>query len=362
MRAAVLRDPDKPMELEDVDVAAPIGEEVLVRNVAAGLCHSDHSFMTGAWPFPIPLPTILGHEVAGVVEAVGPLVTTVVVGDHVLGTSTAPCGRCRYCVSGRPTICSNRSPDRAADQPPRLTCAGEHIHQFAQLSGFAEQMLVHQNAVVTMPKELPLHLAAVIGCSVATGLGAVFNTARVASGDSVVVAGCGGVGLNAIQGARIVGADPIIAVDLAASQLDLALQLGAHHVIDAGKDDPVAAVRDLTEGGADHVIEASGVPGVIQQGFEMLGAGATMVCIGAPPAGTRASFDVTAMVPYERAIRGSRYGSLRPQIDLPRYAKMYLRGLLDLETLASRRVGLHQIDEGFEAMKSPGVARVVVDF
>jgi S-(hydroxymethyl)glutathione dehydrogenase/alcohol dehydrogenase len=360
MRAGVLIQPSAPIQIDEVEIASPVGHEVLVRTAATGLCHSDLLFATGAWPHPVP--TILGHEVAGVVEAIGPDVVRISVGDHVVGCSGAPCYSCRYCETGRPTICPNRQPGRSADEPPRLSLRGQPVHQFAQLSGFAEYMLVHENAAVKIPSEIAMHLAAIIPCAVATGLGSVLNTAAVEAGASVVIVGCGGVGLSAVQGARIAGAAPIIAVDIVARKLDLARELGADHTVNASEVDAITAVKELTGGGGDYVIESSGAPAACEQTFLMCGTGGTIVLVGAPPQGTRVSFDPTLFIPTEKTLKGCRYGGLRPRTDIPRYCDMYLRGQLDLETLVTTKIGLDEINEGFTAMQGGDVARSVITF
>lgn len=360
MRAAIFDTVNSPQTIDEIVLDAPHGREVLVRNVAAGLCHSDLLFFEGTWPHPVP--TILGHEVAGVVEAVGPDVTSVRPGDHVIGCAGGPCYECRYCAMGRPIICINRNHDRGESEPPRISSHGRKIHQYGQLSGFAEGMLIHEHACAVIPKEIPLHLAAIIGCGVATGLGAVFNTAKVEPGASVVVTGVGGVGLNAVQGARIAGASRIVAVDILPENLDLARKLGATDLVDAGRVDPVEAVRDLTGGGADHVIETSGSARVAESAFAMLGEGAVLTLVGLPAHGTKISFDMTKFIPSEMTVRGSHVGSLRPRVDLPRYCQMYLHGSLDLETLVAARYSLDEINTGFERLAQGTKGRGVIVF
>jgi len=351
---------DEPLAIREVDLAEPRGREVLIRTSAAGLCHSDLLFLHGEWAHPVP--TILGHEVAGVVEAVGSEVTYLRPGDHVVGCAGGPCYHCRYCVVGRPILCEGRDHDRGAAEPPRLSLDGHTVHQYGQLSAFAEYMLVHENATVKIVDELRLDVASIVGCGVATGLGAVFNTARVEPGASVVVTGCGGVGLNCVQGARIAGAGMIIGVDIVPSKLERAQALGATHVIDGSKDDPVAAVLEMTGGGADHVLEAAGVNALAQQGIEMLRPGGVLTLVGLPAQGTKIEFEPATFTPAEKSIRGCSVGSLRPRVDIPRYVQMYLRGQLDLESLVSAQIALEDINEGFEAMERGEVARSVVVF
>jgi S-(hydroxymethyl)glutathione dehydrogenase/alcohol dehydrogenase len=304
----------------------------------------------------------LGHEVAGVVEAVGELVTYLQPGDHVIGCAGGPCYHCRYCIVGRPLLCEGRDHDRRSDEPPRLSIAEGPIHQYGQLSAFAELMLVHENATVKIDPDIPLELASIVGCGVATGLGAVFNTARVTPGSVVVVTGCGGVGLNCIQGARIAGASTIVAVDILPAKLERARALGATHIVDASTVDAITAVLDLTDGGADYVLEAAGVNRLAEQGLDMLRPGGVLTLVGLPAQGTTISFDPTRFTPAEKSILGSSVGSLRPRVDIPRYLTMYERGQLDLESLVSARIGLDEINEGFAAMERGEVARSIVVF
>lgn len=360
MKAAVFREVLEPQSIEEIELDAPKGREILVRNVAAGICHSDLLFFEGTWDH--PLPTILGHEVAGVVLAVGPDVKSVKPGDHIVGCAGGPCYECRYCVMGRPIICTNRNHDRASNDTPRIRSNGSKIHQYGQLSGFAEAMLIHEHACVVIPQEIPLELAAIIGCGVATGLGAVFNTARVEPGASVVVTGVGGVGLNAVQGARIAGASKIIAVDISDENLALAKQLGATELVNPSTMNAVEIVRELTLGGADYVIETSGSAKVAETAFELLGEGAVLTLVGLPPRGTKISFDMTRLIPSEMSVRGCHVGSLRPRIDLPRYCEMFLKGSLNLEALVTRRYSLDEINEGFTRLTTGTKGRGIVVF
>jgi S-(hydroxymethyl)glutathione dehydrogenase/alcohol dehydrogenase len=357
--AAVMHEVGAPLSVERVSIARPTGREVLVRPVAAGLCHSDLLFLDGLWPHPVP--TILGHEVAGVVEAIGPDVTGVGVGDHVLGCAGGGCHECRYCVMGRPIICIDRNHDRSPHDEPRLRLAdGTPIHQYGQLSAFAELMLVHEHAVVKIDADVDLQLASIVGCGVATGLGAVLNTARVPAGASVVVTGVGGVGLNAVQGARIAGAAQIIAVDVTAGKLGFARAVGATATVDASSTSAVEAVRELTNGGADFVFETSGVPAVAESCMDMVGNGGTVVLVGIPAQGASISIRPAELIPREVAIVTSHVGSLRPNVDLPRYIDLARRGLLQLEPLVSGRFSLDRINEGFAAMPSGTTARSIV--
>ena len=237
MKAAVMRAIGEPLRIEDIQVDAPGLREVLVRTAATGVCHSDLHVLEGS--LPTALPTVLGHEPAGVVEAVGAEVRHVAPGDHVIGCLSAFCGACEYCLAGRPNLCEGEATMRRAGEPPRLSKDGEPIVQFVHLSAFAERMLVHENALVRIRRDVPLDRAALIGCGVTTGLGAVFNTARLPAGRTAAIIGCGGIGLSVVQGCRIAGAARIVAVDTAAWKLDLAARLGATDVIDADAGNPV---------------------------------------------------------------------------------------------------------------------------
>jgi S-(hydroxymethyl)glutathione dehydrogenase/alcohol dehydrogenase len=360
VKAAVLHNIGDPLAVEEVEIAAPIKREVLVRTAAAGLCHSDLLFWYGDWAH--PMPTILGHEVAGVVEAVGPDVTYVRPGDHVIGCAGGPCYACHYCVIGRPILCVGRNHNRSQDEPPRLSQNSTEIHQFGQLSAFAEKMLIHENATVKIPTEVPLHLASIVGCGVATGLGAVFNTARVEPGASVAVIGCGGVGLNAVQGARIAGASQIIAIDVVPAKLERARALGATAVVNSAEEDGVAAVKRLGDGGVDYAFEVTGLREPAEQAVEMLRPGGTLTLVGIPPEGQLMAFEPAKLITFEYRILGTSVGSLRPRVDIPRYLNMYLVGQLQLEPLVSQKIRIEEINDGFAAMNRGEVARSIVVF
>jgi S-(hydroxymethyl)glutathione dehydrogenase/alcohol dehydrogenase len=282
---------------------------VLVRTAATGVCHSDLHVLDGALPNPVPI--VLGHEPAGVVEAVGTAVSHVAPGDHVIGCLSAFCGTCEYCVGGRPNLCEGEATLRRPGEPPRLSKDGEPIAQFVHLSAFAERMLVHENALVKIRPDVPLDRVALIGCGVTTGLGAVFNTARVRAGSTAAVIGCGGIGLSVIQGCRIAGAGRIVAVDTAAWKLDLARRLGATDVVDAGAGNPVAAVAAMTAGGVDYAFEAIGTPPTVRQAVRMARKGGTAVMIGVVPAGVDVQLPGADIVLREKTILGCMMGSNR---------------------------------------------------
>jgi S-(hydroxymethyl)glutathione dehydrogenase/alcohol dehydrogenase len=359
MKAAVLREIKKPLSIEDVEVGRPGPREVLIRTHAAGLCHSDLHFQTGAYLY--PMPAVLGHESAGVVEAVGDQVRYVKPGDHVITCLSVFCGECEYCLRGRPSLCTKNGLQRGPGDPPRLGQRGQAVHQFLDLSSFAEQMLVHEHAVVKIREDMPLDRAALIGCGVTTGLGAVFRTAAVEVGDTVAVIGCGGVGLSAVQGGAIAGASRVIAVDTNPSKLELARKFGATDAVNPADGDPVAQVRELTRGGVDHAFEAIGLKATTEQSFQMLKNGGTATVIGMIPIGTKVELHGVDFL-FEKKIQGCNMGSNRFRTDMPKYVDFYLSGKLNLDDLLSRRLSLAEVNEGFAALQRGEVARSVIVF
>ena len=359
MKAAVLEQIPGDLVVDDIQIGSPGPHEVLVRTVAAGLCHSDLHFIEGKYPAPVPC--VLGHESAGVVEAVGAQVTYLQPGDHVISCISGFCGACRYCLSGRPNLCDKvgLAPDPSA--PPRLRRGDQIVHQFFDLSSFAEQLLVHENMLVKVRPDMPLDKAALIGCGVTTGVGAVMNTARVRAGDVVAVIGCGGIGLNAIQAAAIVGAGRVIAIDRVASKLDLARTFGATDTVDASAVDPVGAVLELTGGGVDHAFEAIGLSATAQQAFAMLAKGGTATVIGMIPLGESIQLDGFQFL-LEKRIQGSNMGSNRFRVDMPQYVEWYLAGKLKLDELVSATMPLEKINDGFATLKAGEVARQLIIF
>jgi S-(hydroxymethyl)glutathione dehydrogenase/alcohol dehydrogenase len=359
VRAAVLNRVPGPLDIEEIQIDDPGPREVLVRVVASGLCHSDLHFMEGKYVRNTPI--VLGHEAAGVVEAVGRDVAGFRPGDHVVACLSVYCGHCPACLSGRPALCEAPERERAPGQPPRLSRDGAPIHQFAHLSAFAEQMLVHEHALVKIRPDMPLDRAALIGCAVTTGVGAVINTAKVPPGTTVAVLGCGGVGLNCVQGAALAGAGRIIAVDTLAWKLELARSFGATDLVDAAEEDTVAAVRELTDGGVEYSFEAIGLKRTAEQAFAMLRAGGTATLIGLIPEGQTIELLGTDFLD-EKRIQGSSMGSNRFPIDIPRYVDFYLAGKLKLDELISTRIGLDDVNAGYEALKRGEVARSVIVF
>jgi S-(hydroxymethyl)glutathione dehydrogenase/alcohol dehydrogenase len=360
MKAAVMRATGEPLRIEEIQIDTPGPREVLVRTAATGVCHSDLHVLEGS--LPNPLPTVLGHEPAGVVEAVGGEVRHVAPGDHVIGCLSAFCGTCEYCVGGRPNLCEGEATMRRPEERPRLSKDGEPITQFVHLSAFAERMLVHENALVRIRPDVPLDRVALIGCGVTTGLGAVFNRARVQPGRTVAVIGCGGIGLSVVQGARIAGAGRIVAVDTAAWKLELATRLGATEVVNAAEGNPVPAVVELTSGGADYAFEAIGLPATVRQAVRMTRKGGTTVMIGVVPAGTSVELPGVDIVLREKTILGCMMGSNRFRVDMPRYVELYRSGQLRLDEMISARLPLERVNDAFEAMRHGTAARSVIVF
>jgi S-(hydroxymethyl)glutathione dehydrogenase/alcohol dehydrogenase len=375
MKAAVFHGAKQPLTIEDVEIDKPQDREVLVRTVASGVCHSDLHFVDGFYPF--PTPAVLGHEAAGIVEEVGKAVTYIKPGDHVICCLSVFCGYCEDCMSGHPNRCSNRAAtQRAKTDKPRLSIKGAPMRQFADLSTYAEKMLVHENALVKIGNEIPLDRAALIGCGVTTGMGAVLNTARIEPGSTVAVFGCGGVGIAAIQGARIAGARMIIAVDQFENKLAMAKRFGATHTVDASNTDAVAEIQKLTSpavadepvveglggaGGVDYAFEAVGVKKLAEQCFDAIRPGGTATIIGMIPVGQKVELDGPKFL-TERKIQGTNMGSNRFRIDMPRYIDYYLQGRLNLDDMISRRGKLEDVNEAFRAMKAGEVARTVLMF
>lgn len=361
MKAAVLNSAPGHLDIEDVDIDEPGPLEVLIKTAAAGLCHSDLHFMEGLYPH--PMPVLMGHESSGVVEAVGSMVSHVKPGDHVITCLSAFCGHCEQCLSGHMSLCEKKHTHlvRAKDDKPRLSRGGEQINQFMHMSSFAEYMLVHENALVKIREDMPLDKASLIGCGVTTGLGAVFRTAKVQPGTSVAVIGCGGIGLAAIQGARIAGANKIIAVDMIGAKLEIAQELGATHVVNAADGDPVAQVKEISEGGVHNSIEAVGMKVTAEQSFKMLRSGGQATVIGLIPVGTMVEIHGADLV-NEKKLTGSNMGSNQFRTDMPRYIDMYLDGRLNLDAMVAKTIKLDQINQGFEEMKTGTETRNIIIF
>jgi S-(hydroxymethyl)glutathione dehydrogenase/alcohol dehydrogenase len=363
MQAAVMRDNSGTLVIEDLEIDKPIRGEVLIRTVASGLCHSDLHFIDGSWPSQIPI--VLGHEAAGIVEAVGEGVTEFEPGDHVISCISMFCGRCERCLTGHSYLCQKRASmmDRDSGEAPRLIDSdGDAITGFAGLATFAEQMLVRENAIVKITDEMPLDKAALIGCGVTTGVGAVFRSAEVKPGSTVAVIGCGGVGISAVQGAHLVGARKIIAIDLEPRKLEWAQQLGATHVVNPSDGDPVAKVRELTDGGVDYSFECIGLKLTAEQAFHMIREGGLATIMGMIPPGVNLEINGVELFMSAKRLQGSLMGSNNFTIDMPHLCDLYLGGRLKLDEMVSATISLDEINEGFDAMKNGEVVRSIVDF
>ncbi len=355
MKAAVFHERGGRVAVEEIAVRDPAEGEVRVAIAAAGLCHSDVSAINGTYPTPVP--TVLGHEGAGWVEAIGPGVRTVREGDAVVLSTLAHCGHCPACAIGRPTLC--HAPP--TPQTP-FVFRGQPAYTFANASTFAERTLVRASCAVPIPRGMPMAQAALIGCGIVTGVGAVLNRARVETGQTMAVFGAGGIGLNVIQGGVLAGASRIIAVDLMAQKLDWARRFGATDVLDvAAGTDPIQAIRDLTGGrGVEHAFEAVGSLGAIEQAFAALAPGGTLTIVGVPRLDARADFLVNALR-LDRAVQGCRYGSARPQRDFPMLAELYLGGRLKIDELITRHYQLDDINQAMEDLERGELARGVFD-
>ncbi len=360
MKAAVLVAPKHPLEIEEISITKPGPHEVLIRTAACGLCHSDLHFIEGSYPH--ALPAVPGHEAAGVVEAIGSEVRTVKVGDHVVSCLSAFCGHCEFCVTGRMALCLGGDTRRAAGDAPRLTRPdGSMVNQMLNLSAFAEQMLIHEHACVRIDPEMPLDRAAVIGCAVTTGAGTIFNACKLVPGETVAVIGCGGVGLAAINAAKIAGAGRIIAADPVPEKRALAIKLGATDTVDALANDAAAQIVELTGGGVDHAIEAVGRPASAALAVGALRRGGTATILGMMPLDCKVGLGALDLLSGKK-LQGAIMGMNRFPVDLPRLVEFYMRGLLDLDTIIAERIPLSAVNEGFEKMKGADSARSVIVF
>lgn len=362
INAAVFREVHAPLTVEAVNIDKPWGREVLVRTAATGVCHSDLHVVDGLSRLNLDRPMVLGHEGSGVVEAVGPDVTTVRPGDHIVACLSGFCGTCKQCLSGHPNVCTGGIVTRAESGDPRLSQNGQPFRQFANIGSFAERMLLHENSLVRIDPELPLDRAALVGCGVLTGVGAALRSAGLQAGQTVAVFGCGGVGLSIVQGGRIGGARQIIAVDQFDSKLEMAKALGATHSVNSRQDDPVKAVRALTGGaGVDHAFEAVGTAKLCRQAIESLAIRGTATIVGVLPPDAMIEFPWMAIRP-ECKVQTSRMGSNQFRTDIPNYLEFYRQGRLKLDEMVSRRGRLGDINEAFRAMKAGEVARTVLMF
>ena len=364
IRAGVLYEPNQPIRVEEVQLDDPQAGEVMVKIAAGGVCRSDLHAINGEWR--MPLPMVLGHEAAGVVEAVGPGVTRVKPGDRVILNFSPNCGVCRYCVSGKPHLCETTRKYPLGVLPgggTRLSKDGQPIYHFARTASMAEYTVVHESGAVPIPADVSMEMAALVGCSVTTGIGAVINTAGVEPGSTVAVIGCGGVGLNIIQGARLANASQIIAVDISEPKLEMARRFGATDDVDASEADPVQRIREMTGGGVDYAFEALGTGATVTTAFDCLRPGGTTVIAGMAPDGVTAAIDARMLAGTEKTLKGSYYGSARVSIDMPRLLTLAKAGKIDLEGLVTRRYPLEQINEAYAALDrgEPGRGLIIFD-
>ncbi len=360
VRAAVFDGSNAGVRIADVRLAPPGPGEVMVDLAAAGVCHSDLHVVRGEWP--VPHPTVLGHEGAGVVSELGQGVTDLEVGDHVVLSWVASCGHCRYCTAGRPVQCATYAevvgPHGVLfDGTTRLSVDGAPAYHYLGVSSFAERVVVPASGAIKVRSDAPLDLVALIGCAVATGVGAVLNTARVPQGATVAVIGCGGVGLSVVQGARLAGAARIVAVDMLAAKLTLAEKLGATDTVDASQTDVVEALRALVPEGLDFVFDAIGKVQTTEQAIAALGLGGAAVIVGLPPVGSTARFDPLALAEADQRILGSNYGSIDPHVDIPKLVDQFMGGLIDLESMVSARRPLEEAAEALDDLATGSALR-----
>lgn len=359
MKAAVCYEFGKPLVIEDLTLEGPEFGEVRVKLAACAICHSDITYAEGAWGG--TLPAVYGHEAAGVVTELGPGVKGLNIGDHVIVTLIRYCGSCYYCSQGNLTLCETKFP---LDAQGRLKDAHEkQVLQALRTGAFAEEVVVEQSQVVPIPKDVPLDSASLLACGVVTGLGAVVQSARVTAGSSVVVIGAGGVGINSIQGARIAGAHPIIAVDLMDAKLESATVFGATHSVNAAAADARAQIQALTQGrGADYVFVTVGSTKAMEQGLGFLRRGGTIVLVGMPASGDKLVIEAVDFADAAYHMMGTKMGSIRPKVDLPKLVELYREGRLKLDELISKRYPLSQINEAIAEVKRGEVLRNIIVF
>jgi alcohol dehydrogenase len=354
-----------PLVIDDTTLAGPGPGEVLVEIAGAGLCHSDLSVVDGSRPRKMPM--VMGHEASGIVREVGAGVAEFADGDHVVFSFVPVCGRCLYCASGRGSLCEPGAEANIAGTllsgARRFTNAqSQACNHHLGVSGFSQFTVAAQESLVKIDPSLPLLEAALFGCAVMTGVGAVVNTARATSGSSVAAFGMGGVGLSVIMGARVVGAYPIVAVDRLDDKLKLAREIGATHTVNAAQDDPIAAIRELTQGGADYAFESVGSESVLIQAYESTRRGGTTVSVGLPAPGKMFSVPAVGITLEERTIKGSYMGSSVPRRDIPRYIGMYQAGILPVDRLHTHTLRLEEINAGFDRLAQAEAVRQVIDF
>ena len=362
IRAAVMTAPHTPLSVCELELDDPRRDEVRVRILASGICRSDLSYLDGKWP--IPCPIVLGHEGAGVIEAAGEGVDPDRIGEAVVLTFAPACGRCRFCLEGRANICSDSAACMDAgvlrDRTTRLHRDGTRVHHLAFVSSFATHAVCPANAAIPITRAVPPDLACLLGCGVTTGVLSVTRRANVRPGDAVAIFACGGVGLAAIQGARLVSADPVIAVDPLPEKRAMALALGATHAIDPSTGEVPAQIRAIVPGGVDHAFEAIGSAEVAAQAFASVRDGGTTTLIGQPAIGIRAAFPIYDVTQFEHTILGSNLGGATPFLHVPPLARLAAAGKLDLDGLVTHRLPLEQINEALALTASGRAGRVVL--
>jgi len=363
MKAAVSYETNTPMRVEEVTLDEPQDHEVLVKLAAAGTCHSDLHFMKG--DIPVPIPVVMGHEGAGIVKKVGPGVTTLQPGDHVVLMVAFSCGKCRYCVAGRPTLCVENLPIQIMGTLPgggiRLHKGDQALHHLFGLACFAEYTVVHERSAVKVRKDAPLDVVCLLGCGTSTGIGAVLNTAGVKAGESIVIYGCGGVGLSAVMAAKLAGAGMLIAVDTLERKLEMAKELGADYVINASQEDPKAKVMELTGSGTDYAVPCVGNADAIMQAFGSIQLGGKCIVVGLPPISIMLN-----IAPYElllgKVLTGTTQGDVKAFVDIPRYVDLYMDGKLPIDKLITKSCDLDEINEAYEALERGEVIRTIIRF
>ncbi|WP_150308659.1 zinc-binding dehydrogenase [Planctomonas psychrotolerans] len=363
MRAAVFREPRAPLSIESIDLEDPRDGEITVRIEAAGVCHSDFHYMTG--DIPCPLPIVLGHEGAGIVEAVGPRSSgRIAVGDRVALLWRPRCGACTACVTGNPVLCSfgrvQATTGGLLDGTSRMSSNGEKVHHFLGASCFAERVVVSETSVVTVPDGVPAEIAAIAGCAVITGVGAAMNAVSDAAGRPLVVFGAGGVGLSSVMGAKLIGASPIVVVDVDDTRLALAQRVGATHIVNARSGDVTERVLDILPTGAPWVIEAIGRSDTLAQAFACVGPAGTLVAVGLGRGDSTFPVPVNELVQRQKRIIGSLYGSSNPLVDLPRIFELYLAGRLPLDDLIGERMPLDAVNEAYAGLAGGAVGRTIL--
>jgi len=359
VKAAVCRAFGEPLVIEELTLEGPQAGELVVDVKACAICHSDITYMDGGWGG--DLPALYGHEAAGIVSAVGPETPGVQVGDHVVVTLIRSCGQCFYCSRGDRVMCETSLP--LSQRQPITDATGAPVAQMMNVGSFAEQVLVHHSQIAVMDRDVDFAVASLLGCGVITGVGAAINTTSISPGESTVVIGTGGVGLNCIQGAALSGANPLIAVDVNDAKLEAARAFGATHVVNSTTQDVAAEVRALTNGRmAEHVLVSVGVGPAIEQGIGLMGKGGETIIVGMPPSGVTTTFDPSWIAADSQRIVGSKMGSAQVPVDIPQLVGLYRGGRLKLDELVTKRYPLEEINEAVAAVKRGEALRNVVVF